>query len=503
MLLTCFGPDCDDSNAFVNPDAMEFCNGLDDNCSGAVDDGDSGDFMIGDAPECDNQSGECVGAFKPAALCVDGKWLECTADEYAANPFYKAGEEVSCDGKDNNCDGWMDESFVLIDVNGLPAEMGGPCGVGTCAGGTVICNEAGDGPLCNSLGNATVELCNGIDDDCDGFTDAEDGPDLLVFDPQPCENQAGVCDLTKPAGLCVDGAWEPCNQDTYQAQAEEFELAVEVTCNDGLDNDCDGLLDCYDSDCFGSKIGCEEEWVCNDLTDNDDDGLADCADPDCASKACDDQESCTYDESCLPDGSCGDGTIYSCDDQIPCTEDLCTGDGGCQNDEVAEGWCRIDGVCFQDGETAKDNVCAVCRADWGTPYDTTWGFHEFGAPCDDGNPCTTGDVCYTNLTACNPGSPLADLAVCPGGLCCNGVCRVGGECCSNQDCPCGGHGNANCSGLGWGPCLDADACIWKVQWIAICANLTSWGGCHTLSREDCLDDSPWCWLENCVNFACQ
>ena len=48
-------------------------------------------------------------------------------------------------------------------------------------------------------------------------------------------------------------------------------------CDDSIDNDCDGLVDILDPDCFAQPT----ETTCDDGQDNDFDGLTDCADPDC------------------------------------------------------------------------------------------------------------------------------------------------------------------------------------------------------------------------------
>jgi hypothetical protein len=61
-------------------------------------------------------------------------------------------------------------------------------------------------------------------------------------------------------------------------------ICVPEVCNDGLDNDCDGFVDCADSDCSANPACgpvCVPE-VCNDGVDNDCDGLIDCADSDCS-----------------------------------------------------------------------------------------------------------------------------------------------------------------------------------------------------------------------------
>jgi M6 family metalloprotease-like protein len=84
-----------------------------------------------------------------------------------------------------------------------------------------------------------AEACDGVDNDCDGPAD-EDFADLAG----PCSVGAGVCEA---AGIYVcsgDGLGTECN-----AIAGDPTENPEVTCNDGLDNDCDGHSDTADSDC--------------------------------------------------------------------------------------------------------------------------------------------------------------------------------------------------------------------------------------------------------------
>jgi len=97
--------DCDDSMASVNPLATEVCNAVDDDCDGAVDADDAGLLQ----PSCEDQDGTCSGSVKPLERCTGGVWDPCTAGDYAANsPFYEL-DESSCDGRDNDCDGEVDE----------------------------------------------------------------------------------------------------------------------------------------------------------------------------------------------------------------------------------------------------------------------------------------------------------------------------------------------------------------------------------------------------------
>jgi len=70
-----------------------------------------------------------------------------------------------CDGLDNDCDGEVDEDFTYSGLS-----IGDACGVGECAGGTVTCISDTEA-TCDTLVNATAEACDGLDNDCDGEID--------------------------------------------------------------------------------------------------------------------------------------------------------------------------------------------------------------------------------------------------------------------------------------------------------------------------------------------
>jgi hypothetical protein len=100
-------------------------------------------------------------------------------------------------------------------------------------------------------------------------------------------------------------------------------ICVPEVCSDGLDNDCDGFVDCADTDCSANPTCgpvCMPE-VCNDGVDNDCDGLIDCADPDCsANPACG--------PVCIPE-VCNDGLDNDCDGLSDCADPDCSVNPSC------------------------------------------------------------------------------------------------------------------------------------------------------------------------------
>jgi cysteine-rich repeat protein len=191
-----------------------------------------------------------------------------------------------------------------------------------------------------------------------------------------------------------DFSWTPTAQ-------QEGQHVVVFAATDG----CSGQTLC------GITIDVSNE-VCDDGVDNDGDGLADCADPDCAATPCDDGSFCTVFDQCNA-GICV-GTPRDCGDGNDCTVDSCDeGADACVHDAVAaDGNACEDGQFCTVGDTCAGGACAS-----GAPRDCT----VFGGSC------TTG-VCNESIDQCEP-EPANDGSPCDDGLFC-----TSGEFCSGGTC---------------------------------------------------------------------
>lgn len=248
-----FDVDCDDSNDSIYPGAPEFCNGLDDDCDGLIDNGNPG----GGGACNTGQPGICAAG---TTQCTDGA-LQCVQ---SVLPI----PEICSNGKDDDCDGAVDEGCGCITDE--------ECDDGLYCNGVEFCNAAN---ICESAGspcpggdgdNDCSETCNEAADDCS----ANDLLGSTCSDGLFC-NGTDTCNAS---GTCANHVGNPCPGPDGDSDCSE-------TCHESLDNctanDPNGSA-CLGGTCSsGVCIGVPFEDVCDDGLDNDGDATIDCDDTDC------------------------------------------------------------------------------------------------------------------------------------------------------------------------------------------------------------------------------
>ena len=168
--------DCDDSNASVNADADEVCDGLDNDCDGEVDGSSATDIITWYADDDEDGYGDADSTLQscdqPEEYVLDD--TDCDDNDDDTNP----GAVEVCDGEDNDCDSVIDPSTSVGALTWYPDVDGD--GFGDDALAETSC-EGYDGALpedkVEESGDCddedpdvpdADEVCDGVDNDCDG-----------------------------------------------------------------------------------------------------------------------------------------------------------------------------------------------------------------------------------------------------------------------------------------------------------------------------------------------
>ena len=322
----------------------ETCNGIDDDCDGATDEGLLPCYS---GPDGTAGMGRCR---RGRRLCAD---IECVGEVL---PLVEA-----CNGADDDCDGSTDEN--LNDCRCMPGERvgcyegPGEPGFGICTEGSRLCGAGGAFGPCTGVIGPRAEDCNGLDDNCDGSVD-----EGLV---RACGQVGGRC--REGQQRCLEGRWGACD-GSVGPQAE--------SCN-AVDDDCDGSTDEGVSRACGTDEGAcvAGQQACQNGVFGG-----------CAGGVSPMAEGCNrQDDDC--DSRIDEGTQNACGGCGPVAAEQCNGvdddcDGGTDEGLANCRPCNNDGQCA-DGNPCTDDLCrnGQCIIQ---PND---------APCDDGNFCNGADRC--------------------------------------------------------------------------------------------------------------
>jgi hypothetical protein len=231
--------DCPQGNVCQTPTCVSNVCGLEDIVGCCLTDGDCDDSDICTTDTCDANA--CVSTPVEPRSCysgpagTEGVGICQAGTETCSNNQWGScegqvlpGEEI-CDGLDNDCDTVVDEGCECTpeDTQACYSGPAGTEGVGVCVAGTQTCDSEGQWGECVGAIGPSAEVCDDLDNDCDGNTDEGLGT-----------TTCGVGECRVTVDNCVDGELQECVPG---------EPADEI-CDDGLDNDCDGKVD----------EGCEE-----------------------------------------------------------------------------------------------------------------------------------------------------------------------------------------------------------------------------------------------------
>jgi hypothetical protein len=363
----CYGPDCNDGDANVNPWATDVCtNNIDEDCDGQITQCRT-DCIDRDGDGYGNGGSNCLG-------------FDCNDEDARIHP---GARELPGDNVDQDCNG-SDLARGIACMGDRDGDGYGPNGVAPCLG--LDCDEgdprihqgrvdgcdngvdedcSGADNICNPMmsacpggGAPTIEICNGLDDDCDSRTDE-------------CARRGHECF----DGNCVGTAGAPCASDN------ECAASLNLYCNLNL-------RECRVKD----GEGCQSSGDCNPTAS-------------CEVGLCSSDQRCYQALSGPCEDSCDCASTYTCLNNS-CVQ--CQSDFDCNRDQTRP-LCSTGGFCVADVNfnfTPGDICENTCGEDMRDEDETPW--------INDGECDELGHPNNMSGAACDPGSDCGDCGVCVG-----------------------------------------------------------------------------------------
>lgn len=236
--------DCADNNGDVNPDALEYCNDIDDNCDSTIDEGSAVDATVYFADTDDDGYGD--PAVTETFCEQEPLWSDNPDDCDDTDSAEYPGADEHCDGDDDNCNGVVDEA-TAVDAPSWYADSDMD-GYGNPLNFQRACDQPGgylaDGSDCDDTNGSehpgATEYCDGDDDNCDGVADEDTAADATTWWADADSDGYGNAASTKtacylPAGYAGNSTDCDDSNDDEHPGADEY-------C-DGDDDNCDGVTD--------------------------------------------------------------------------------------------------------------------------------------------------------------------------------------------------------------------------------------------------------------------
>ncbi len=234
--------DCDDNAGTVHEGAAETCDDIDNDCDGWVDDTDPD--VTGTTTWYGDSDGDGHGGQQyQQEACENPAGFVANSDDCDdLAPTSHPGAVETCDLSDNDCDGAVDEGVQLTWYADSDAD-----GFGDASSSMDACTQPpgyqSNGNDCNDVDAAAhpggVEICDGVDNDCDGTTDL----DALDGSTWYADGDGdGYGDATSPSNACTQPSQTSSNSTDCNDADGTIHPAASEAC-DNIDNNCDGAID--------------------------------------------------------------------------------------------------------------------------------------------------------------------------------------------------------------------------------------------------------------------
>jgi concanavalin A-like lectin/glucanase superfamily protein/cohesin domain-containing protein/slime mold repeat-containing protein len=345
--------------------------------------------------------------------CLNGVPQTCT-------PGTPAGNDATCNGVDDDCDGSTDEDYVGVACDGPDTDL---CteGLTVCSAGSVSCTD--------TTGN-NLDVCNGVDDDCDpASADGAEDPgvgvpcdgadsDLCVEGVSTCTDGSISCSDTTSDNLDLcNGADDDCDPSSDDGSEDP---GVGVAC-DGADSDLceDGITVCSSGSISCADTTGDNLDLCNGADDDCDPSSDDGSEDPGVGVACDGADSDLCEDGVTV---CSSGSI-SCSDTTSDNLDLCNGvdddcdpssSDGSEDPGVGVACDGADSDLCEDGVTVCSSGSISCADTIGDNLDLCNGADDDCDPSSDdgsedpgvGVACdgADSDLCEDGITVCSSGS---------------------------------------------------------------------------------------------------